>query len=75
MIEFTLNKSRELIPKTWRKLLSGEKISASIVCPNGHYGVLIDHDIGSDGTVSPSVVCPEEGCKFHDYVKLLGWKA
>lgn len=33
----------------------------------------MDHDIAPDGRVSPSVVCPFEGCDFHDHVVLEGW--
>ena len=45
------------------------------MCPKGHYGYLGDHEIAADGTVAPSVVCPAEGCGFHDTVRLLGWDA
>ena len=44
-----------------------------LICPKGHIGQL-DHTIAEDGTVSPSVVCPESGCGFHEYVRLEGWK-
>ena len=40
----------------------------------GHEGLLTDHDIAADGTVTPSVVCTEEDCGFHDWVKLVGWE-
>lgn len=42
-------------------------------CPNGRLGGLSAHTIAADGTVSPSVVCPQDGCGFHDHIKLLGW--
>lgn len=48
--------------------------SASFMCPNRHYGSLMDHEIAADGTVSPSVVCPTEGCDFHEHVRLVGWE-
>jgi hypothetical protein len=44
-----------------------------IVCSNGHYLGIIDHDISNDGTVNPSVVCPIKDCSFHDYIKLEGY--
>jgi len=71
-------------PMTWRPLGTPDGPSASFVCPNGHDGGLMDHTIDITGAVSPSVVCdgipatktnPAEGCDFHDYVRLAGWKA
>ena len=38
----------------------------------GDYFGLRTHSIASDGTVSPSVVCPY-GCGFHKFIKLEGW--
>lgn len=35
------------------------------------------HTIADDGTVAPSYVCPHtkmNGCKFHRYIRLDGWK-
>lgn len=29
--------------------------------------------VHGDGAVSPSVVCPSQGCRFHAFVKLEGW--
>ena len=31
------------------------------------------HSVAIDGIVTPSVVCPWEGCRFHEFVKLNGW--
>lgn len=31
------------------------------------------HDIAKDGVVSPSVVCPHNGCTWHVMAKLDGW--
>ena len=42
-------------------------------CTNGHVASLRDHIIAIDGTVTPSVVCPWEGCTFHEWVVLDGW--
>lgn len=41
-----------------------------VKCPNGHIGVL-DHDVDGQGNVTPSVQCPQEGCTFHEMVRLL----
>lgn len=55
-------------PSWWR---SNDQVW--MVCPNGHAGQL-DHEIAPDGTVTPSVQCPEDGCSFHDMVKLANWE-
>ena len=59
---------------TWQGLSKedGTK-TAWMRCPNGHFGVLSGHEIAQDGKVTPSVQCPEEGCRFHDNVILEGW--
>lgn len=44
-----------------------------IICPQGHTGTL-DHEIDDRGVVTPSVVCPEDGCGFHEHIKLNGWR-
>lgn len=72
-IVFKKNITRDNIPNTWRKLIDDKKLSASIVCSNGHYGIITDHLIGINGVVIPSVVCSEDGCTFHDMIKLEGW--
>ena len=75
MRSFRKRISSTLEPCTWNYLVDKlhDAISASIVCPNGHYGILTDHKIDDEGVVSPSVVCPIAGCNFHDYVVLKGW--
>jgi len=60
-------------PMTWNWIDMGGKRSATLVCPNGHWGNLHDHTIADDGTVSPSVTCAEEGCDFHECIRLVGW--
>lgn len=66
---------RETIPPPcWTPLQDGDKRSASMICPNGHYATLLDHEIYQDGSVVPSVMCPpENNCGFHDTVRLVGW--
>jgi hypothetical protein len=39
----------------------------------GHIGSLTDHQISEDGIVSPSVVCPKDGCSYHEHIRLEGW--
>jgi hypothetical protein len=61
-------------PLTWRGVtMSDGKRSATVCCANGHSAHLADHSIAPDGTVLPSLFCPEEGCTWHQHVKLLGW--
>jgi hypothetical protein len=36
-------------------------------------GTAEGHDIASDGTVSPSVVCPYPDCAWHTFVRLADW--
>ena len=57
-------------PLTWKAVRQEGNITADIICPNGHFGVL-DHEIAHDGIVTPSVDCPR--CDFHDSIKLLHW--
>jgi hypothetical protein len=66
----------DMTPLTWWpvRIYGRERKTANIVCSQGHPGLITEHDIAPDGTVSPSVVCTTEGCSFHDYVKLEGWE-
>ena len=83
MIILKRNMERERKPLTWRYLLHELGKSASIVCSNGHYGIITDHTIAEDGTVSPSIICQGyregriivEECNFHEFIKLEGWEA
>jgi len=43
-----------------------------LTCFNGHT-YRLDHEITVDGTVQPSVDCPEDGCDFHEFVRLECW--
>jgi len=54
---------------------------AVVFCNNGHgmsiageppFGSL--HRIDLDGVISPSVVCPHEGCSWHVLARLIGWQ-
>ena len=47
--------------------------TASFRCSNGHIGSLRDHDISTQGEVTPSVQCPRPKCGFHETVVLVGW--
>lgn len=47
--------------------------SVDLRCPSGHIGGLGGHEIAADGKVTPSVICPHEGCGWHVSVRLMGW--
>ncbi len=60
---------------TWKglKLSTGQR-SADFTCPDcGQLAALTHHTIDWKGGVNPSVVCPNNGCKFHEYILLEGW--
>jgi len=50
-------------------------VLAVLVCPNGHHACICSerHTINATGEVSPSCICPRDGCNFHDFVKLENW--
>lgn len=46
-----------------------------IACGNGHRAGIPDHEVAENGTVTPSLQCPEDGCDWHETVRLEGWPA
>jgi len=56
------------IPKTHWKKVGSEVV---VTCPGCNLKAYLDHDVAADGTVTPSLDCPE--CSFHEHVKLEGW--
>lgn len=49
-------------------------ITALVKCPGcDRRASLSDHEIRHTGEVFPSLVCPYDGCEFHEFVKLEGW--
>lgn len=87
MIKLDRNLSEVDLPLTWGAMVlitgtvkgipslsSRRRRSAIVVCANGHSSTLDGHEISSDGLVSPSVVCPHEGCGWHEYIRLMGWE-
>jgi hypothetical protein len=72
---YEITQSNDYIPGTWKGLKIEAGRSASLTCPEcENLAVLIDHEIKADGSVNPSVVCPTDGCKFHEFVILKDWK-
>lgn len=53
--------------------LATRGIKAVTCCPSGHHGSLRTHEIKPDGEVTPSYVCPEPTCGWHEWVRLEGW--
>ena len=66
-----------MIPLEWRTVRHlGLAPEQEVMCSEGHVAFLDrDHAIAEDGTVTPSLDCPEDGCAFHEFVKLEGWVA
>ena len=63
-------------PLTWWPVrILRRRTTANVVCSVGHAGLITDHEIAADGTVTPSVVCTQGGCVFHEFVRLVGWAA
>ncbi len=71
---FLMRFNPNLSPGTWAKAkMADGQPTALACCAKGHIASLSDHDIAADGAVTPSLVCPEEGCTFHEFVQLDGW--
>jgi predicted RNase H-like nuclease (RuvC/YqgF family) len=67
-----LRAKTEEIKKLRRKLSQQVAQKYAGVCGLGYS---LDHDIASDGTVTPSLVCPTIGCTWHVNARLEGWGA
>lgn len=66
-------KNDNLVPGSWKADEYGGLWTIFFKCSNGHIGTLGDHHIYADGKVSPSVVCPHDGCDFHEHIILEEW--
>jgi len=80
----TAEGQREYVSGTWFPVTIDGMRSARIVCPEcgracsiGSYspGSESGHIIAADGRVTPSLVCPSEGCGWHVFVRLRDWEA
>lgn len=62
-------------PGTWSPCRETDGTLAAIIsCPLCGGASFLGHKIAEDGTVTPSVVhAPEDGCTFHEFVKLEDW--
>jgi ribosomal protein S27AE len=66
------------IPKSpeigsWMRITSDGRETARVACPRcGIAQSLADHEIATDGTVTPSALCD---CGFHEMIALDGWSS
>ena len=70
---------RALDPLTWDDWQWGSDPpihTALVTCANGHTGTVAPHvhKIATDGLLTPSWVCPFEGCSWHEFAQLDGWQ-
>lgn len=66
------------IPRTTEKLKTNgcwwsTGAGICISCPECSDTYYLDHDIKSNGVVSPSLMCPNVKCNFYRDVRLLDW--
>lgn len=72
MIAIPRDDTGEAAPSWHRR---GHTSLVYVRCPNGHGPFGLDHDVAKDGKVTPSLVCPIDGCGFHEFGRLEGWSA
>lgn len=60
---------------TWWRFAPNSYGHAYCCCSKGHVTLLSkkNHTVSASGVVSPSYVCPVDGCTFHEFVTLEGW--
>jgi hypothetical protein len=47
----------------------------TLICGGcGYISTMSNHTIAADGTVKPSLLCPNDECSFHVWGKLLAWE-
>lgn len=49
------------------------KSAVRVTCPYCQTTSFLNHQVGPDGTVSPSLRCCVDGCEFHETVRLEGF--
>lgn len=54
----------------WKMPFPGRVI---VTCPECNETGGLDHDVSVQGFVTPSLVCPNDACSFHDWVALQNW--
>lgn len=67
------NRREDMPAGSWRLVMWGDDRSFIISCPKCGLEACANHSIEPNGDVNPSVVCPHDGCDFHEFVTLEGW--
>lgn len=60
----------------WQPITHNGEKSALVYCPScgGFRASLVGtHEISDDGIVTPSLVCGNDACNFHEQIKLQDW--
>jgi hypothetical protein len=76
-VPFAQTAAFEEPPNSWKRVRvtnpahAGDRVLYT--CPNGHTGRLNGWDVDLEGRVTPSVDCTQDGCDFHDHIRLLEW--
>lgn len=72
---------RDMEPQTWAPVIRApwlggvNRVLAVVCCPYGHQGLIQPpHQVSDEGVVSPSCICPDDGCPWHDYLTLDDWR-
>lgn len=60
----------------WKMSANPEsRIKATVWCPDCGLRIgIVGHGIDVNGVLSPSLVCPHDGCGFHRHVQLKDYK-
>jgi hypothetical protein len=68
-------RSKDLEPGTWMPSKAHKgAIVPVFVCPDCASAQLLDeHKVGSDGLVTPIVICNAEHCTFEHVIQLMTW--
>jgi hypothetical protein len=73
IIPLSKEKPFEEQPLTYKKVKISNGFTAMVQCINNHAGLIDNHDIDINGIVSPSVVCTQDNCTWHEFIQLLDW--
>ena len=68
-------KDRRVPGGGWHHVIRDGKPIVTIYCPACGFEGDLDHEISAQGHVMPSVVCPRDGCEFHNVIRLDNYEA
>jgi hypothetical protein len=57
----------------WRLWQQHDAVRVVVCCPDCGEVAELDHEVSANGTVSPSLDCPNMRCKFHESGRLEDW--